>query len=131
MCRNSVPSTLHRSNTFAYKLLLKTIDKQKYRWYTTDRTGRLTFAVKAVAFVAATTPTTVRTKRVNAVSVLVAQMRAGRTFIHLSTIEFVDASKSGETIAHIRADRILAYRIRMAMVAELITLLGTLINICN
>lgn len=89
----------------------------------------LTLAVEAIALVAVATPTTIRTIRVDAVGIFVAQMRVGRTLVHLGAVKFVDAPEAGQTIAHIRADRVLAHRIRMAMVAELIALLGALVNI--
>lgn len=57
-------------------------------------------------------------------------MRSGCALIDFGTVEFVDAPKARQTIAYIRTDRIFAHRIRMAMVAKLVTLFGTLVNIC-
>lgn len=89
----------------------------------------LTFTINAISFVAVMTPAAVRAERVDAIGIFMARMCAARTFIDFGTIEFVNAPKAGQAIAHIRTDCVYAHRIRVAMVAKLVALLGTLVNI--
>lgn len=91
----------------------------------------LTFALNTVAFIAILAPTTIRSNRINAFSIFMARMQTGQTFIEFSAVEFIDATKPRQTIAHIWSNRIFTNRIQVAMISELTTLLCALINIYN
>lgn len=91
----------------------------------------LTFTLNTITFVSVFASATVRSHSINAFSIFMAWMQIGRTFVDFSTIEFINAPKSGKAIACIWTNCVFTHRIQVAMITILTTLLCALINICK
>lgn len=86
-------------------------------------------AVVPVALVARLAATVVRAGRVAAVRVLVAAVLAGLALVHLDAVELVQPPVAGHALAHVRAERVDAPRVQMAVITIKTTLLSALVNV--
>lgn len=71
----------------------------------------------------------VRAGRVAAVRVLVAAVLAGLALVHLDAVELVQPPVAGHALAHVRAERVDAPRVQMAVITIKTTLLSALVNV--
>lgn len=71
----------------------------------------------------------IRAGRVDAVRVLVAAVLPGLALVHLDAVELVQLPVAGQTLAHVRTERVDAARVQMAVIAIKTTLLSALVDV--
>lgn len=87
------------------------------------------FTVVPVALVARLAAAVIRAGRVDAVRVLVAAVLPGLALVHLDAVELVQLPVAGQTLAHVRTERVDAARVQMAVIAIKTTLLSALVDV--